>query len=59
MTYTEQQLSRAAPFPLTPENAAEEKNGQLRLKIQGKQGATNWLNITPEQARAIEQILQD
>jgi hypothetical protein len=59
MTYTEQQLSRAAPFPLTQENAADQKNGQLRLKIQGAQGATNWLNITPEQARAIEQILQD
>jgi hypothetical protein len=57
MTYIESQLLRAAPFPLNDENKADHLNGQLKLKIHSPRGESNWLNITPDQLRKIEEIL--
>ena len=51
MRYIEQQLYRVAPLPLN------DVNGQLRLKLHSERGETNWLNITPEQFKAIELAL--
>lgn len=48
--YMEQQMLKACPIPL-------EKCGQIKLKIVSEVGHSNWLNITPEQLRAIELIL--
>ena len=50
--YIQKQLIRVAPFPVH-----ENDNGQLRLKLHSAQGETNWLNITPEQFKRIEEIL--
>lgn len=57
MTYIDAQLFRAIPLPLTEVNTSEEKNGQIRLQVRTKHGATNWLNVTPYQMQAIETIL--
>lgn len=59
MTYTEAQIFRAAPYPLTQENTAEHMNGQLKLKIHSARGETNWLNITPDQLKKLELILSE
>lgn len=50
--YINQQLVNAVP--LTPENP---EVGQIRIKITSDLGQTNWLNITPQQLRAIERVL--
>ena len=52
MRYIEQQLYRVAPMPLNSDG-----NGQLRLKLHSERGETNWINITPEQFKAIELAL--
>ena len=52
MRYIEQQLYRVAPLPLNGDG-----NGQLRLKLHSEHGETYWLNITPEQFKAIELAL--
>jgi hypothetical protein len=57
MTYTEAQIFRAAPYPLTQENTAEHMNGQIKIKIHSPRGETNWLNITPDQLKKIELLL--
>lgn len=57
MNYIETQLLRAIPFPLTQENAQDDKNGQIIIKIHTIRGETNWLNISPDQMKAIESIL--
>lgn len=57
MNYIENQLFRALPYPLTDDNSNDDKNGQIRLKIRTIRGETNWLNVSPEQMRQIEQIL--
>lgn len=54
MRHIEQQLYRVAPLPLNGDG-----NGQLRLKLHSERGETNWLNITPEQFKAIELALLD
>lgn len=59
MTYTEAQIFRAAPYPLTQENTAEHMNGQIKIKIHSARGETNWLNITPDQLRNLELILSE
>lgn len=48
--YLDDQLLQFAPVRL-------ENCGQIKLKLHSKNGETNWLNITAEQARAIEFIL--
>lgn len=57
MNYIETQLFRALPYPLTDENSNDNKNGQISLKIHTIRGETNWLNVSSEQMRQIEQIL--
>lgn len=54
MNYIDAQLFRAIPYPLTGD-----KNGIIRLKIQTENGATNWLNVTPQQMMQIETILNE
>jgi len=54
MNYIDAQLFRAIPYPLTGD-----KNGVIRLKIQTEHGATNWLNVTPQQMTQIETILNE
>lgn len=57
MTYIETQLFKALPYPLNDLNSVDEKNGQIRLKIRTIRGESNWLNISPDQMKAIESIL--
>lgn len=57
MNYIENQLFRALPYPLNDDNSNDDKNGQIRLKIRTIRGETNWLNVSPEQMREIEAIL--
>ena len=57
MNYIEAQLFRAIPFPLNEENTQDHKNGQIRLKIHTIRGKSNWLNVSPDQMKAIESIL--
>ena len=53
MNYMKNQFLKVAPFPLYDGS----KNGEISLKITSERGATNWLDITPAQMRAIEAIL--
>jgi hypothetical protein len=57
MQYIDAQLFRAIPMPLTEANSSDERNGQIRLQVKTKHGATNWLNVSPSQMRDIETIL--
>jgi len=57
MNYIETQLFKALLYPLNHSNAVDEKNGQIRIKIRTIRGETNWLNVSPEQMREIEAIL--
>ena len=52
MTYIEQQFLKVAPFPFF-----SEKNGQISIKINSERGATNWIGISPETMRKIEDLL--
>jgi len=57
MQYIDAQLFKAIPMPLTEANSSDERNGQIRLQVRTKHGATNWLNVSPSQMREIETIL--
>ena len=57
MNYIDAQLFKALPFPLNNNNSGDDKNGQIRLKIHTIRGETNWLNVSPDQMREIETIL--
>ena len=57
MNYIETQLFRALPFPLNNDNSGNDKNGQISIKIYSSRGETNWLNVSPDQMREIEVIL--
>ena len=57
MNYIETQLFKALPYPLTDDNSNDDKNGQIMLKIHTIRGETNWLNVSPEQMRQIEAVL--
>lgn len=57
MNYIDTQLFKALPYPLNDNNSSDDKNGQIRLKIRTIRGETNWLNVSPEQMREIEAIL--
>lgn len=54
MNYIDAQLFRAIPYPLTGD-----LNGIIRLKIQTENGSTNWLNVTPQQMKQIESVLNE
>lgn len=51
-SYIEQQMIAVAPLPIHEDN-----NGQFKMQIRSDRGWTNWLNITPEEFKAIEQLL--
>lgn len=51
-TYIEQEMYAVAPLPVLAG-----LNGQFSLQIHSERGATKWLNITPRQFAAIEEIL--
>lgn len=57
MNYIDTQLFKALPYPLNDNNSSDDKNGQIRLKIRTIRGETNWLNVSPEQMREIEAVL--
>jgi len=57
MNYIDAQLFKALPYPLNHSNAVDDRNGQIMLKIQTTRGETNWLNVSPDQMREIETIL--
>ena len=57
MNYIDTQLFKALPYPLTDDNSGDDKNGKIRLKIRTIRGETNWLNVSPEQMRQIETVL--
>jgi hypothetical protein len=57
MNYIDAQLFKCLPFPLDERNSADDRNGQIKLKIHTIRGETNWLNVSPEQMREIETIL--
>jgi len=57
MNYIDAQLFKAIPMPLNDRNSADDRNGQIKLKIHTQHGQTNWLNVSPDQMREIEQIL--
>ena len=52
-SYINAQMIRVMPFPIDSGN-----NGQVKIKMQSECGVTNWLNISPEQAKQIERILE-
>ena len=52
MTYIESQFYAVAPLPVLSGD-----NGQFRLKITSERGETRWINITPEEFKAIERVL--
>lgn len=51
MDYMQSQLIKAQA--VTPSGTP----GNLKIQIQGETGKTNWLNISPETLRKIEQAL--
>ena len=57
MSYIDAQLFKALPYPLNHSNAVDDRNGQIKLKIHTIRGETNWLNVSPDQMREIETIL--
>jgi hypothetical protein len=57
MNYIDAQLFKCLPFPLDERNSSDDRNGQIKLKIHTIRGETNWLNVSPDQMREIEQIL--
>jgi hypothetical protein len=52
INYIDAQFYAARPFPVDSKH-----QGQITLKLQSEHGATNWLNITPEDCQQIEAIL--
>jgi hypothetical protein len=55
--YISRQMLRVAPFPIIDMLTGNSGNGQYKVKLTSEKGQTNFLNITPEQFRAIEKIL--
>ena len=52
VVYISGQLIKACPLSLRGE-----QNGQIKIRIKSERGATNWLNITTDQLRKIERVL--
>lgn len=57
MKYIDAQLFKALRFHLNHDNSGDDRNGQIMLKIHTIRGETNWLNVSPDQMREIEHIL--
>lgn len=49
-TYREQELYAACPLP--PASV-----GEIRIQIRTAEGASKWLSITPDEFKAIEDVL--
>jgi len=52
MTYIEQQFYKVAPFPFY-----SDQNGQISIKFNSDRGFSNWINISTETLRKIEDLL--
>jgi len=52
MTYIESQFFKVAPFPFY-----SDKNGQISIKFNSDRGFSNWINISTETMRKIEDLL--
>jgi hypothetical protein len=50
LDYRMAETYQAAPLPL-------EECGIIKMQLRTDKGATRWLNITPEEYRAIERVL--
>lgn len=53
--YHAQQCFHACPLPVTPQN----QNGNISIQIRTEKGKTNWMNITPEVFKKIEELLTE
>lgn len=53
IAYIEQQLFQLAPIPLTEENFPY----GFDMQIRGGGRNTNWLRVTPDQMKKIEEVL--
>jgi len=51
-SYLEAQLMKVSPYPYGV--GAKFPRGQVSIRITSVYGATNWLDITPDQLRVIE-----
>lgn len=54
MTYIETQFLKVAPFPFF-----SDKNGQISVKFNSERGSSNWINISVETMRKIEDLLME
>lgn len=52
INYIEGQIFSVMPFRPDSKHL-----GQISIKLQSEHGSTNWLNISPEDCQAIENIL--
>jgi len=52
INYIEGQFFQVRPFSVDSKHQA-----QISIKLQSEHGATNWLNISPEDCQGIEAIL--
>jgi hypothetical protein len=52
INYIEAQIFSVMPYPVDSKH-----QGQICLKMQSEHGSSNWLNISPADCLAIEQIL--
>jgi len=65
MTEIEKQINRknainyidAQFYAVRPFSTDSKYQGQITLKLQSEHGASNWLNISPEDCQQIEAIL--
>ena len=54
MTYIETQFLKVAPFRFF-----SDKNGQISVKFNSERGSSNWINISVETMRKIEDLLME
>lgn len=52
MTYIESQFFKVAPFPFF-----SDKNGHISIKFNSDMGSSNWIGISAETMRKIEDLL--
>ena len=52
-SYIEAQTLQVAPLPIL-----DGSNGQFKIQVRSDRGQTKWINITAEQYRWIEYVLQ-
>lgn len=52
-SYINQQMIKVLPFPIESGN-----NGQVKIKVKSERGESKWMNVSPDQAKQIERILE-